>query len=102
MTQRPSTTETAALIAEAVACFDGSETKLARAAGFSQNAVWHARRVGRISGDLAAGIDRATKGRVPISRTRPDLLGSFDAASAPSLVNVPPPAPSGSVAEPSV
>ncbi|WP_445490238.1 YdaS family helix-turn-helix protein [Rhodopseudomonas sp. RCAM05734] len=64
------------LLEEAIFYFDGSESKLARAAGFSQNAVWHARRVGRVSGDLAAGIDRATKGRVSIRRTRPDLLGA--------------------------
>lgn len=91
MNSRPSTAETAALIEEAARLFNGSETKLARAAGFSQNALWHARRVGRVSGDLAAGIDRATAGRVSMARLRPDLIASV-------LLNAPNSPYAGSIA----
>jgi DNA-binding transcriptional regulator YdaS (Cro superfamily) len=62
-----------AAIEEAVA-IAGSEAKLGEAAGgFSQNAVWQAKRRNRISPELALGIHRATSGRVPASRLRPDL-----------------------------
>lgn len=52
----------------------GSEAKLGKAAGgFSQNAIWQAKRRNRISPELAIGIHRATNGEVPASETRPDL-----------------------------
>lgn len=52
----------------------GSEAKLGKAAGgFSQNAIWQAKRRGKISAELAIGIHRATKGDVPASLMRPDL-----------------------------
>lgn len=89
MTPRPGPSATTAMIEEAIEIFDGSESRLARAAGFSQNAVWHARRVGRISGDLAAGIDRATRGLISICRTRPDLVATINATSNPSAVDSP-------------
>lgn len=54
----------------------GSEKKLGDAVGCSQNAIWSAKRNGRVSAELAAGIDRATDGRIPKHRLRPDL---FDA-----------------------
>lgn len=52
----------------------GSEAKLGEAAGgFSQNAVWQAKKRGRVSAELALGIDRATKGEIKASQLRPDL-----------------------------
>ncbi len=60
------------IIEEAIALL-GSEAKLGAAAGKSQNAVWSAKRAGRVSPDLAMGIERATGGKIPRSRLRPDL-----------------------------
>lgn len=51
----------------------GSEGRLAKAIGFSQNAVWNARRCGKTSAEMAAAIDRFTEGRVPRHSLRPDL-----------------------------
>lgn len=60
-------------IEEAVALV-GSEAKLGEAAGgFSQNAIWQAKRKNRISSELALGVHRATNGIVSASRLRPDL-----------------------------
>lgn len=58
-----------AAIAEA-----GSEEKLGKASGYSQNAIWQAKRRGRVTAEMAAAIDRATGGRVPKSALRPDLF----------------------------
>ncbi|MCC7047177.1 MAG: helix-turn-helix domain-containing protein [Alphaproteobacteria bacterium] len=52
----------------------GSEAKLGAAAGgYSQNAIWQAKRRGTITPELAAGIDRATNGAVRKSDLRPDI-----------------------------
>lgn len=51
----------------------GSEAKLGEAAGYSQNAIWSAKRAGRVSADLAVAIEAATSGKVPRWRLRPDL-----------------------------
>ena len=51
----------------------GSEAKLGAAAGYSQNAIWSAKRTGRVSAELASAIDKATGGAVPRWRLRPDL-----------------------------
>ena len=51
----------------------GSETRLAKAIGFSQHAVWHARRKGKPSAEMAAAIDRFTEGKVSRRELRPDL-----------------------------
>jgi DNA-binding transcriptional regulator YdaS (Cro superfamily) len=61
------------LIIQAIA-LAGSEAKLGAAAGFSQNAIWNAKRKGRVSAELAVGIDRATNGVVSKSMLRPDLF----------------------------
>jgi len=58
----------------------GSEAKLGQAAGgFSQNAVWQAKRRNRISPELALGIHRATDGEVCASELRPDIWATPDA-----------------------
>jgi DNA-binding transcriptional regulator YdaS (Cro superfamily) len=73
MFDRPDSATTVALLNEAIALHGGSEAALARAAGYSQNALWHARRVGRVSADLALAIGKATDQVVSIGRLRPDL-----------------------------
>jgi len=60
----------------------GSQGKLGKAAGFSQNAIWHATRVGRVSAELALGIERATLGAISRHKLRPDLFGRGDGTSA--------------------
>ena len=59
---------------EAAIVIAGSEQKLGRAAGYTQNAIWHAKSKGRVSAEMAVGIDRATNGAVSRSRLRPDLF----------------------------
>lgn len=51
----------------------GSEAKLGAAAGYSQNAIWSAKRSGRVSAELASAIHEATEGAVPRWQLRPDL-----------------------------
>lgn len=53
----------------------GSEAKLGKAAGVSQNAIWQAKRRGRVSAELAVKIERATGGLVSRSDLRPDIFG---------------------------
>lgn len=52
----------------------GSQGKLAKAAGRSQNAIWHAISRGRISAELACDIHRATGGQVSRTSLRPDIF----------------------------
>lgn len=56
----------------------GSEAKLGRAAGVSQNAIWQAKRRGRVSAELAVAIERATAGLVSRAELRPDLFAQAD------------------------
>lgn len=51
----------------------GSEAKLGAACGVTQGAIWKAKTAGRVSGELAVKIERATGGAVPRWRLRPDL-----------------------------
>ena len=65
--------EVRALIEKAIGKL-GSEAKLGRAAGgFTQNAIWQAKRRNTCSPELALGIHRATNGEIPASDLRPDL-----------------------------
>jgi DNA-binding transcriptional regulator YdaS (Cro superfamily) len=57
----------------------GSETRLAKAIGYSQHAVWHARQKGRPSAAMAVAIHRFTEGAVAKWSLRPDL---FDTPAA--------------------
>ncbi len=72
MSSKPPPKTVTALIQAAIAVA-GSEAKLGKLAGFSQNAIWHAKRNGRCSAELAVGIERATNGAIDRSRLRPDL-----------------------------
>ncbi|WP_371678976.1 transcriptional regulator [Microvirga sp. KLBC 81] len=51
----------------------GSEAKLGELCGVSQNAIWHAKKSGRVSAELAKAIHEATGGEVPKWSLRPDL-----------------------------
>ncbi len=51
----------------------GSQAKLGQAAGYSQNAIHHAVKVGRVTGPMAVAIEKATKGKVPRWKLCPDL-----------------------------
>lgn len=68
--------ETTRRLIEAAIEIAGSESKLGKAAGFSQNAIWNAKRKGKVSAELATAIDRATKGAVGRHELRPDLFES--------------------------
>jgi DNA-binding transcriptional regulator YdaS (Cro superfamily) len=59
---------------EAAITIAGSEAKLGTLAGYSQNAIWYAKRNGRVSAELANAIDRATKGAIQKSQLRPDIF----------------------------
>lgn len=55
----------------------GSETKLAAALdGYTQNAVWSAKRSGRVSGPMARKLDEWTHGQVSRCVLRPDVFGA--------------------------
>jgi DNA-binding transcriptional regulator YdaS (Cro superfamily) len=58
---------------EAAITIAGSEAKLGALAGYSQNAIWYAKRNGRVSAELALSIDKVTKGVISKSQLRPDL-----------------------------
>lgn len=52
----------------------GSEAELGKkAGGFSQNAIWQAKRRNSVTAEMALGIHHATAGEVPASDLRPDL-----------------------------
>lgn len=52
----------------------GSEAKLGRAAGVSQNAIWQAKKRAHVSAELAVAIEKATSGQVSRRELRPDLF----------------------------
>ena len=51
----------------------GSQARLGELCGVSQNAIWAAKRAGRVSAELAMSIEKATDGQVPRWEMRPDL-----------------------------
>lgn len=53
----------------------GNQSRLAEAIGFSQHAVWHALKRGRVSPQMAIAIHKATKGKVRKEHLRPDIWG---------------------------
>ena len=73
MKRQPNHSHVTPLI-EAAITIAGSEAKLGKLAGFSQNAIWYSKRYGRCSAELAIGIERATRGAIDRSRLRPDLF----------------------------
>ena len=65
-------TDIRALLDQAIG-LAGSQAKLGRAAGMTQNAIWQAKRRGRVSPQLALGIHWALGGAVSASELRPDI-----------------------------
>lgn len=66
----------------------GSETKLGTdLGGYTQNAVWAAKRSGRTSGPMARKLDEWTGGRVSRSVLRPDVFGDPSEAEVASTMN---------------
>ena len=61
------------LIERAIARF-GSEASLGEACGYSQHAIWKAKKQGKVSAELAVAIDRATSGEVRREELRPDIF----------------------------
>lgn len=59
----------------AIALFD-NPTRLAAAIGYSQHAVWHAAKRGRVSPAMAVAIHKATRGQVKKQELRPDIFGA--------------------------
>lgn len=52
----------------------GSENRLAGLTGYSHHAIWHARKIGRCTAEMAIRIERATG--VSAAELRPDLFAS--------------------------
>jgi len=73
MTHKANPKHVTILLERAIA-FAGSEAKLGTMIGKSQNAIWSAKRKGRVSAEIAAGIDRITNGTISKSDLRPDLF----------------------------
>lgn len=65
---------------EAAITIAGSELKLGKLAGYSQNAIWQAKRRGRVTAEMATAIDAATGGAIGRERLRPDLFGQTQVA----------------------
>lgn len=80
-------TKTAVELIEAAIKSKGSEAKLAAAAGCSQNAIWAAKRAGRVSAELATKIEAATDGEFPRWKLRPDLWPAPDAEPSDKRVS---------------
>lgn len=56
----------------------GSEAKLGRATGYSQHAIWRAKKKGRVSPKMALAIHRFTNGTVPASKLCPEIFSPDD------------------------
>jgi len=82
MTHKTNPKHVTMLIERAIA-FAGSEAKLGTMIGKSQNAIWSAKRKGRVSAEIAAGIDRITNGTISKSDLRPDLYQSSQMPQVP-------------------
>lgn len=52
----------------------GSEEKLGKAIGYSQHAIWKAKMLGRVSGEMAIKIFVWSEGSIPLQSLRPDLF----------------------------
>lgn len=75
MTHTPNPKTITRLLERAIA-IAGSEAKLGRMLGKSQNAIWSAKRKGRVSAEIAIGVHRVTNGIIAKEALRPDLFRS--------------------------
>ena len=70
---RARTMQVRALIEKAIGKA-GSEAKLGKATGYTQNAIWQAKRRGKVTPEMAIKIDEATEGDVSKEQLRPDIF----------------------------
>lgn len=80
MTNTPNP-KTITRLLEAAISIAGSEAKLGKLMGKSQNAIWSAKRKGRVSAELASSIDKVTKGAIQKSQLRPDIFPPSEASA---------------------
>lgn len=66
--------EIRSLIDRAIALAGGTQRKLADEIGMTQHAIHHARKMGRVSAELAGKIHDFSKGLVSRETLRPDLF----------------------------
>lgn len=59
----------------------GSEEKLGKALGYSQHAIWKAKKVGRVSAEMAAKLDQWSGGLISKHDLRPDLYPREETAA---------------------
>ena len=64
---------TASELLEAAIDRAGSQGKLGKAIGVTQNAIWAAKRAGRVTPEMAKAIDDWSEGEFPRWKFRPDL-----------------------------
>lgn len=77
MINSPNPKTVTSLVERAIA-FAGSEAKLGTMIGKSQNAIWSAKRKGRVSAEIAVAIHRVTNGVITKEDLRPDLFPRED------------------------
>jgi len=58
----------------------GSQAKLGKAIGKTQNAVFQAKKRGTVTAEMAVAIERATEGEITKEQLRPDLFAQGNAA----------------------
>lgn len=56
----------------------GSEEKLGKAIGYSQHAIWKAKTLGRVSGEMAIKIFVWSEGSITLQQLRPDLFEAVE------------------------
>jgi len=56
-------------------CIFGNQASLAKAIGFTQQAISYAYKNGRVSAEMAVAIERATNAVVRRDDLRPDIFG---------------------------
>ncbi|MDW9473448.1 hypothetical protein GOA69_13900 [Sinorhizobium meliloti] len=83
--KRKSNSQHITRLIEAAITITGSEAKLGALAGYSQNAIWYAKRNGRVSAELAAAIDRSTRGAISKSQLRPDIFPPAERTGIPLM-----------------
>jgi DNA-binding transcriptional regulator YdaS (Cro superfamily) len=52
----------------------GGQSALARAVGYTQNAIWKAKTCGRVTAELAVKIEKATNGKVRREQLAPKIF----------------------------
>jgi DNA-binding transcriptional regulator YdaS (Cro superfamily) len=58
----------------------GSQAKLGKAVGCTQNAIFQAKKRGAVTAEMAVAIEKATDGEIRKEQLRPDLFAQDSAA----------------------